>query len=293
MEEECREGRVRAHGEGLGHVWAALTGGDPRRLMPQILATVLKEGGTRPSWQWRHNGKEFIMMAWPQEMPLRAGVLMAGPEGGKLAPQTVVPILEGFPNDLQVEEVHPRHEGLGADVAVTVLEGQDPMWFFDPFYDRDKTDLTSGVTHTFWLGAVALGIRKSLLDEITITRGAPYEEYAAEWLRQNEGASRTDVPPLKVDVSGKAIILPGRFFGEYQIKATVEKVEDLLLDKMPVKALYLAFPFDDRPPLRLPLYVSQCVLRDFIPEVGQEIEAHAWFQGRIIDLEQPVATGTS
>lgn len=283
--------KVRAHGEGLGHVWAALTGGDPVRLVPQILATVLQEGGTRAAWQWRRSGKEFIMMAWPPDQPLRAGVLMSGPEGGKLVPQTVVPILEGFANDLEVEEVHLRQEGLGGDVAVNMLEGKNPMWFFDPFFDRDKADLTPGVTHTFWIGAVALGIRKALLDEIAITQGPQYEEYAIKWLGVHEGASRMDVPPLKVDMRGKAVILPGRFFGEYQIRAQVEKTEDLMLDKMPVKALYLSFPFEDRPPLRLPLYASQSVLCDFAPEPGQEIEAHAWFQGRVIDLDQGEQAG--
>lgn len=279
----------RFHAEGLGQVWAALTGNDPRQIMPQVVGTVLHEGGTRPPWQWKRDGREYILMAWPQDQPIRAAVLMGGPEGGKLKPVTAVPLLEGFPNDLTVEEVHPRQEGMGGDVAVNMLEGKNPMWFFDPLFGRDQPDLTPGVTHTFWLAAAALGVRKALLDEITITKGPRYEAYAENWLQNNHGTSRLDVPPLKLDIRGKTFIMPGRVFGEYQLRATIERIDDCQFDKMPVKALYLSFPFDDRPKMHLALYAAQCALGEFTPAQGQEIEAYAWFQGRIIDIERPAA----
>lgn len=274
----------RIHNEALGHVWQALTGINPVALIPQIVGTVLHEGGTRPAWQWQSHGREHVLMAWPQDQPIRAAVLMAGPQGGQLKPVTVVPLLEGFPNDLTVEEVHPRETG-GGDVAVAMLEGKNPMWFYDPLFGRDHDDLTAGVTHTFWLAAAALGCRKALLDEIAITQGPQYEAWAEDWLAKNLGAKRLDVPPLKINVRGRSFIMPGRAYGEYQLRATVEKIEDCQLEKMPIKAIFLKFPFDDRPAMNLPLYVSQHTLGGFVPEVGADIEAYAWFQGRIIDLE--------
>ena len=35
--------------------------------------------------------------------------------------------------------------------------------------------------HTFLLAGLALGLRKALLDEITITQGVRYEAYAEAW----------------------------------------------------------------------------------------------------------------
>lgn len=277
------DGRI--HNEGLAHIWHALTGLDPQILIPQLVGTVLHEGGTRPVWQWERHNREYVLMAWPADQPLRAAVLMAGPKDGKLKPVTAVPLLEGFPNDLTVETVHPRQTG-GGDVAVAMLEGKNPMWFFDPLFGRDEDDLTTGVTHTFWLGAIALGVRKALLDEITITTGPQYELYANEWLENHSDKKRIDVPPLKIDIRGKSFIMPGRVFGEYQLRATIEKIQDCQLEKMPIQALFLSFPFEDRPSMRLPLYVSEKTLGTFKPQAGEEIEAYAWFEGRIIDLEQ-------
>lgn len=286
-----RPGADRVHAEGLGDVWVALTGRDPAAIMPQVVGTVLHDGGTRPAWQWKRRGREHVLMAWPKDQPVRAAVLMAGDEGGKLAPVTAVPLLEGLPNDLLVESVHPRAEGLGADVAVTMIEGENPMWFFDPLYGRDQDDLTPGITHTFWLAGLALGIRKALLDELTIAQGPQFEAHAAAWLEQNPGASRLDVPPLKIPMAGKRCIMPGRRFGEYQVRAVVERAEECKLENMDVRALYLSFPFEEREPLRLALYASRFVLGDFAPEEGDEVEAYVWLEGRIIDLDGAPAAG--
>lgn len=275
----------RLHNPALGQVWLALTGQDPRNIISQISATVLEAGGTRPAWQWKTGDQEYVAMAWPADQPIRACVLLAGPIGEKLKPVSIVPLLEGLPNDLTVEEVHPLPEGDGADVAVSMLEGKNPMWFFDPFYMRDKSDLTPGITHTFWLAGAALAIRKAMLDEITLTNGPDYELYAQKWLQENPGAKSMDVPPLKIDIAGKHFIMPGRFYGEYQLRAVISDIEEWQFDKMPIQVLYLSFPFDNRPEMRLPLYVSKFVAPDFKPEKGQDIEAYAWLQGRIIDLE--------
>ena len=135
--EELLTGKNRIHFEGLGDAWGALTGRDPAAIMSQIAGTVLHAGGTRPVWQWRRDGREYVLMAWPQDQPARAAVLMAGETGGKLSPVTVVPLLDGLPNDLTVEESHPWERGHLANVSVSMIEGKNPLWFFNPLYCRD------------------------------------------------------------------------------------------------------------------------------------------------------------
>lgn len=285
--EELPTGENRAHFEGLGDAWGALVGRNPAAIMSQIAGTVLHAGGTRPVWQWRRDGKEYVLMAWPQDQPARAAVLMAGETEGRLSPVTVVPLLDGLPNDLTVEEAHPWERGHLANVSVNMIEGKNPLWFFNPLYCRDIEALTPGVTHTFLLAGLAYGLRKALLDELSITRGPRYEAWAAAWLAENPGGNRLDVPPLKVDMAGKRVIMPGRNFCEYELRGLVEDVEECALEKMPLKVLHLIFPFEDREAMRLPVFASNFVLRDYVPEKGHEVDAYVWLQGRIIDVEQP------
>lgn len=279
------EADQRTHGQSLGDAWTAITGMNPKALIPQVVGTVLHEGGTRPVWQWKNKDQEFLVLAWPKDSPARAAVLVGGPEGGELKPLSAFPLLEGLPNDLTVEKSFPREEGHGGDVAVLMVENKNPMWFFDPMYERDIQDLTPGVTHTFWLSGLALGIRQALLDDITITSGPKFESWATDWLARNPGKKSQDVPPLKLEIQGRHFIMPGRFYGEYQLRSVIEKVEECELEKMPIKILYLSFPFDNRPALNLPLYASKFALKDLEPAEGMEIEAYVWLQGRVIDLE--------
>ncbi len=279
-------GADRVHFEGLGMAWAVLLGGPPARLIPQVVATVLKEGGTRPAWRWKRGGTEDVLMAWPREEPVRAAVLVSGPEGGKLLPVDSFPLLEGLPNDLTVEDVHPWQAGAGADVACMVEEGRNPMWFYDPLYRRDRDDLTPGVVQTFHIAGLAFSLRKALLDDLTITRGPYFEAHAEAWLREHPEAKKLDVPPLKIPMTGKRLIFPGNTFGEYQLRALVEDVEDHQLEKMPVKVLHLRFPFAERAPLLIPVYASKAVLRDYEPKTGDEVDAYVWLQGHVIDMDE-------
>ena len=287
--EEARtqlSGANRVHFEGLGMPWAVLLGASPAQLMPQVVATVLKEGGTRPAWRWTRKEKDYVLMAWPREEALRASVLLrADEEGGQLRPCDAVPLLEGLPNDLTVESVHPWEHGNGADVAVSMIEGKNPMWFYDPLYLRDKDDLTPGITHTFTLAGLCLAVRKALLDDVTITQGPQYEAYAADWLAANPGKGRLDVPPLKVSMKGRRMIMPGRRFCEYQIRGEVEEVRQGHLEQMPVTLMYMRFPFDGRAPMLLPIYASKMVLKDYDPQPGDEIDAYVWLQARVIDFD--------
>lgn len=279
-------GANRTHAEGLGDAWAVVLGRNPAALMPQVVSTVLHEGGTRPAWQWKRGGKEYVLMAWPREESLRASVLMrADEEGGQLRPCDAVPLLEGQPNDLTVESVHPWESGSGADVAVSMIEGKNPMWFYDPLYIRDKDDLTPGITHTFTLAGLCFAVRKALLDDVTITQGPQYEAYAADWLAAHPDKGRMDVPPLKVSMKGRRMIMPGRRFCEYQIRAEVEEVRQGTLEQMPITLMYLRFPFDEREAMLLPVYASKMVLKDYEPKAGDEIDAYIWLQGRVIDFD--------
>ena len=90
-------GENRQHFEGLGLQWGVLLGGMPQQLMPQVVATVLKAGGTRPAWRWNVNKTDFYLMAWPKDEPVRACVVMAGPEGTNCIPWMPSPWLKACP----------------------------------------------------------------------------------------------------------------------------------------------------------------------------------------------------
>jgi len=90
-------------------------------------------------------------------------------------------------------------------------------------------------------------------------------------------------------MTGRQLIMPGRRFAEYQVRTKVERVDDVKLEKMDIKVLYVRFPFDQRPDMVLPIYASKMVLRDYDPQEGDEVDAYVWLQGRVIDMDESPA----
>ncbi|MDR2695018.1 MAG: hypothetical protein LBC79_01375 [Deltaproteobacteria bacterium] len=273
----------RTHVEGLGDPWAALLA-DPAALMPQVVGTVLQEGGSRPAWQAAYRGREHILLAWPQESAIRAAVVLRGEEGDKLTPATAVPLLEGVPNDMTTEDLHPWANGVEADVAACRNEGAQPLWFYTPFYFRDREALmTPGVRHTFMLSGLAYGVRKALLDDMTIADGPRFEIWAEKWLEENPDKTRLDVPPWKLSLRGASVLLPSAQYTVYQLRAPILSLEEAELSGEKVYILRLAFGLDTPQPLELPLYAPARVCKRYVPQEGDEIDAIVWLQGRLLD----------
>lgn len=274
------------HLEQLGDKWFPLLA-DPS-MIPGVIATTLSQGGTRPVWNLETEDTQTMLMAWPERSLLRAGVVVKGPREGKLDPVVVVPLLEGFPNTLTVVDTHPWRGGEQGEVLAQPEDEAEPLWFFDPLFFRDaRVDLTPGVTQTFYLAGLCLGIRRALLDEMTVTRGPMYEAHAAKWLEANPDRTRLDVPPLKVSLNGMRVLGPTERCAEYQGRARIYDVDSFLFGpegaQEKVYRFGATFGTSDTP-LHFILYAPERMcLKGYEPREGHEVDVVFWMQGRVVD----------
>lgn len=167
-------------------------------------------------------------------------------------------------------------------MSATCNEGANPLWFYSPFPFRDHENLTPGVRHAFLIVGPAYGLRRALLDEMTITEGVGYERYVAEWLAQNPGRTRLDVSQLTVDLRGVRIVVPGDVTSEYQIRVPVTSVEEMYIQNEKIYMLIVEFGLNTPNPLCFPLYAPERVCK-IVLQAGDEINAITWLQGRIIN----------
>lgn len=274
---------MREHFEGLGKAWLTLLD-EPQRMLPNLIAVTLDKGGTRPVWRQNDEGLETMVMAWPAEAGLRVGVTMRGGLGDKLKPISCYPLLEGLPNDMTVEDSHIWENKSEGTVGACRNEGAEALWFYNPFFYRDKEDITQGVRQTFLISALAYGVRPALLDELTITEGLQYELYAKQWLDSHPGSTRLDVPQLTMPLAGARILIPDRFYSDYQTRVPISSVEEGKFGPEKIYMLIVEFGLNTENPLRFPLYTPERVCKKgYVPTAGDEIDALIWMQGRITD----------
>ncbi len=269
--------------ENLGEKWFALLD-NPEKDAFALMPRVVKDGGTRETWSVKKDDSETVLMAWPADTPLRAGLILRGKPEKHLDPVSMLPLLEGLPHDLTVEEVHPWSNGVVAYVGACRNEGALPLFFCDPLYFRDARMLsTPGVRQTFLLAGMAYGVRRALLDEMTITEGPEYEAHAKAWMEQHPGSARTDVPQLKIDLRGKAIFMPGDMPGNYQLRAPLASVDEVEFDGRKIYMLRALLGEETPSPIALLIYASEKICKNYVPKQGDEIDALLWLQGRLLD----------
>ncbi len=275
------------HLENLVRYWSTLI--KDTKDLPNVLTVTAKHGGTRPAWIDKDEKMEKMLLAWPEKSALRSATIVSGKVDKELVPCTVMPFMEGIPNELRVEKTYTWKNKIEGQVGCAIGESEYILWFYDPLYFRDKkVDLTEGVEQTFYMAGLCLGVRPALLDELTITNGPEYEARLALWLEQNPGKTRFEAPALKVSLRGQRILGPTEIAGEYQARAIIQQVESFYFgpETAEVKIYRFVVTFGQEKLLKLMMYASErACLNNYEPKVGDEVDLLFWMQGRIVDSE--------
>ncbi len=280
------------HIEAMGDKWSVLLGGVQTQeqltsIMGGVIGTTLEYGGSRPAWSKTDDGQERMLFAWPKESLLRTSVVMAGTPEGQLSPVAVAPFMEGFANDLMVKATYPWKGGHEGEVLAQP-NGFLPMWFYDPLFFRDAGELAEGKIVRFYLSGLCFGLRRALLDELTITEGPAYEKHVVEWMQANPKKTRLDVPPLKIDLKGKTLLNLGTHYCEYQCRAVIFDVDSFMFgpEQSQQKIYRFGIGFGDpEHTVYAILYAPEHICGKYVPSEGDEVDLYFWMQGRIADAE--------
>ncbi len=285
------------HLEGMGDKWYTLL--ESPQLVPAVLHRTVDEGGTRSQWRVEKGNTETMLLAWPEVSLLRSAVLVTGEIAGELRPVNVFPLMEGLPNNMVIEGTYTWKNGMEGEVAaypIDLAAAEDdeeeienaPLWFYDPLFFRDnEVDLTPGVIQGFFLSGLCYDVRKALLDEMTITKGPQYEEYAAEWLAQNPGKKSYEVPPLKISLEGLRVLGPAQHLCEYQARATIMDLDSFTFGPEGAEEKIYRFICtlgSEKSPIHVLMFAPEAVCHNgYEPKEGDAIDTIFWLQGRVID----------
>lgn len=274
------------HLESMGDKWFAL--GVSIKDIEGVITTTLEYGGSRPVWEKKDEDLERILMAWPSDSLLRTSVLMTGKPEGKLSVAAVAPFMEGFANTLTIRDTFAWKGGHAGEI---MAEPEDfvGLWFYDPLFFRDAEGDVKDKTCEFLLSGLCFGIRRALLDELTITQGPAYEHHALEWMKANPTKTRLDVPALKIPLKGKTIIDRTDRYCEYQCRATIFDVDSFMFgpEKAQTKVYRFGIGFGNpKKPVYVIMYAPEKVChKGYVPAEGDEVDMIFWLQGRVADVE--------
>ena len=278
------------HIESMGDKWFTL-GVGPNDI-PGVVELTRELGGTRDVWGMKDENSERILMAWPQESLLRTSVLFAGKPEGQLDVAAVTPLMEGFANELKVVDFYPWKGGHAGEVLARP-NNFPGLWFYDPLYFRDAQNVAKEDVCKFYLSGLCFGLRRALLDEITVTEGPAYEQHALAWMKENPSKSRLDVPALKISLQGKTFIDITEHCSQYQARAVIFDVDSFMFGPEGSQRKIYRFGIqfgDEKAPVYALIYAPERVCqKGYVPAEGDEVDMVFWMQGRIAD-DEPVSS---
>ena len=281
------------HIESMGDKWFAL--GVDIKDINGVIGTTLELGGSRPSWSVKDDAMERMLMAWPSDSLLRTSVLLAGKPEDNLSVVAVAPFMEGFANTMTIQDTYPWKGGHAGEI-LAAAEDFPPFWFYAPLFFRDAEGEAKGRTCRFLLSGLCFGIRRALLDELTVTEGPAYEKHALEWMKQNPDKTRLDVPALKVPLKGRTLIDITDHCCEYQCRANIFDVASFMFgpekSQMTIYRFGVGFGNPEKPVYAIIYAPERVCVKGYEPKEGDDVDMIFWLQGRVDDTEGNVAQET-
>lgn len=271
------------HFEGLGDKWRALVADPDVTVKAKIVPAITKEGGSRDAWKSNTPDGHTVLLAYPATEPCRSALIIRGKEETKeYQPVSAVPLLEGVENVVEIADTYAWANEAEGEVSIQHPGGQ-PLWLFNPLFYRDRWSCQAGQKQIMRISGLAYALRRATQDSVQVKAGPQFEAYAAAFKEKNPDIADADIPALTVPLKGAHILQPYQHACDYQIRVPVQDVKTCKFNDEEVTMLAIALGGKDGNTIRCMLYVSKTVLGDYVPQVGDDIEAIIWLQGRFTD----------
>lgn len=268
------------HDQTLGDKWTAIFG-DTKKFMDKV-PTAIKKGNlffnqtidkkiTYTGLSYSNNSNISILTVVKEEK---------GKKETSVA--TICPLMEGINNKIILKETFTWETSDAEGEFAGKTDLNKTINFYDPIYPVDMKNFKINKVQTVSLAGLAYELRELKEQEHTINKGGFYDFQLKEFLKKNPNKTKEDfeAPKIKVSVDSFRMFISFNFACEYQIVGQIEDIK--YIDFLGTKMAVLKVNFEhkqDNEFLYCNIYVSEHVLKDYVPKIGDGIEAVIWLTG--------------
>ena len=271
------------HDKTLGDKWAAIFN-DINDIdeMEKFVGTAYQKGhlfftqatdkkSTYKGFVYSNNSNIFVLTVIEQ---------LKGQQKASLV--SACPLMKGINNRIKLKDFFTWKEGTAEGEFAGKTDLNKTINFYDPIYPVDKKNFKINKVQTVSLAGLAYNLRELKEQEHTITKGDFYNFQLKEFLKKNPDKTKEDfeAPKIKVSADFFRMFISANFACEYQIVGQIEDIKhiDFLGTKMAVLKVNLEHSKENEF-LYCNIYASEHVLKDYVPNIGDGIEAVIWLTG--------------
>ena len=268
------------HFEGLGDVWSAFFPGGSKEYV-DMLQGLFEKSTARGPVMHRKDGTSVLLLASPSSggIGIHSHIIM---EQGKGKADFVggYPALEGLPVEARIEQAHIWSNGISGVVAVRDLRMQTPLAFFLAGFFQHVPQLQFGAKKTFHVAALAFSLRRAKQEEVELMPGTEACDTALNaFLRTHPEKKAGDFHPEEYSFHGRGGMLPTEVVGVWAFQGPVLAMEHVEFMGRRFLRLLTLFAGSGERSLQGYLYVAEHALKDYVPQIGDDMVGVVWLQG--------------
>ena len=268
------------HFEGLGDVWSAFFPGGSQEYVGELQGIFEKSSAQGPVMH-RKDGSCVILLASPSSggIGIHSHIVMV--KGQKKADFVGgYPALEGLPVPSVMEQAHIWTNGISGVVAARATSTGSPLAFFLPGFFQHVPQLQFGSSHTFFMAGLALSLAKAEQTEFSPQPGtSAYDAALKTFLLAHPEKKAGDFRPDIVSTHGLGILLPTAIVGVWGFQVPVLGTERITFMGRRFWRLLTMFSGAGESAVHGYLYAADHVLKEYQPQVGDDIAGTLWLQG--------------
>lgn len=274
---------------GHGNHWQAISG-DTEKAYTHWIPTILAKGKLTDSKMFDFSDGESLPreekavgIVYP-ETPLRFLALVATDSVAN-PPTNVLfstyPLLfEGCPNSIKIDSVEDWGDPVEGIISGGT-EGGAEVSFFDPFYFLNKSKYQIGTSYSFVIAALAYSLQKCETDEIEVTEGALIQIERERVLKESPDADVSKISSVSLSLRNACWLFPTGVKDDCEFRGIPKEVKSFEVDGAHFFQIKLTLTRPEDIDFDVMLYVSEPVLGDYRPKVGEAVEGFLWLQGHL------------
>lgn len=268
------------HDQTFGDKWTAIF--NDINKMEELIETSFKKGHlffnqatdkktTYKGFVYSNNSNIFVLTVIEQ---------LKGKEKASLV--SACPLMKGINNRIILKDYFTWKGGKAEGEFAGKTDLDRTINFYSPTYPVDMKNFKKNRNQTISLAGLAYSIKKIEEQEHTITKGAFYDLQLKEFLKDNPDKTKKDFKAPIVRITGESfrMFISADFACEYQIAGQIEDIKHI--DFLGTKMAVLKVNFEhskENEFLYCNIYASEHVLKDYVPKIGDGIEAVIWLTG--------------
>jgi len=275
-----------------GDHWEAIEG-DAEKTVTHILPYAIEHGKVAGKSEFDCTGDDGVVRREKAfglvhgEMPLRYFALICSNSGAAEPCNSVYSFYpfcaSGITHRLTIEKLHPWENGVEGVVQASTESGA-LIWFFDPYFFKDKDTYQVGQSYNICLGALAMALQPPTQHEIVVTSGPIIEIERKRALEEDPAADVSKITSVTFGLDNCSFCMPSEMNpDEASYRGMADEVGYFELEKSGIYRIKTAIMRPEDSPVEIYLYASESVLKDYCPKAGDNLEGNIWLQGYIQD----------